>query len=202
MWVPTAVRHVANCYTQLQLRCFGRETARCYQLPLQARRCNQSGYIRQHHRFRTASAGLGIHTSLCRVSSIGSQHDATRIAAERKRLGEIDTRRRRPQLSIDTSCRQGAQQQTSRTPLLLSIDGADCLYRNRTDGRTDGRTDNRPCSAYYAGSVNKCINTGVKWTCSRYDTIRDAILTCAQKPTWVRLIYRTEPTTKSGKQKN
>ena len=30
----------------------------------------------------------------------------------------------------------------------------------------------------------------------RYDTIRDAILTCARKPTQVRLIYRTEPTTK------
>jgi len=28
------------------------------------------------------------------------------------------------------------------------------------------------------------------------DTIRDAILTCARKPTWVSLMYRTEPTTK------
>ena len=32
-----------------------------------------------------------------------------------------------------------------------------------------------------------------------YDTIRDAILTCARKPTWVSLIYRTEPTTKKCK---
>jgi len=30
----------------------------------------------------------------------------------------------------------------------------------------------------------------------RYDTIRDAILTCAQKPPWVGLVYSTEPTTK------
>jgi len=30
----------------------------------------------------------------------------------------------------------------------------------------------------------------------RYDTIRDAILTCARKPTRVSLIYRTETTTK------
>jgi len=30
---------------------------------------------------------------------------------------------------------------------------------------------------------------------SRYDTIRDAILTCARKPTWVSIIYRTELTT-------
>jgi len=28
-----------------------------------------------------------------------------------------------------------------------------------------------------------------------YDTIRDAILTCARKKTWVSLIYRTAPTT-------
>ena len=33
----------------------------------------------------------------------------------------------------------------------------------------------------------------------RYDTTRDAILTCARKPTWVSLIYRTEPTTKKCK---
>ena len=32
-----------------------------------------------------------------------------------------------------------------------------------------------------------------------YDTIRDAILTCAQKPTRVGLIYRTETTTKNCK---
>ena len=31
--------------------------------------------------------------------------------------------------------------------------------------------------------------------------IRDAILTCARKPTWVGLIYRTETTTKIVKQK-
>ena len=33
----------------------------------------------------------------------------------------------------------------------------------------------------------------------RNDTIRYAILTCAQKLTWVSLIYRTEPTTKKWK---
>jgi len=32
--------------------------------------------------------------------------------------------------------------------------------------------------------------------CFSYDTIRDAILTCARKPTWVSLTYRTETTTK------
>jgi len=36
---------------------------------------------------------------------------------------------------------------------------------------------------------------------TRCDTIRDAVSTCAQKLTRVSLIYRTEPTSKSGKQK-
>ena len=35
-----------------------------------------------------------------------------------------------------------------------------------------------------------------------YDTIRDAILTCARKPTRVSLIYRTEPTTKTEELKS
>ena len=42
-----------------------------------------------------------------------------------------------------------------------------------------------------------CQLTWLYW--QRYDTIRGAILTCAQKLTWV---YSTEPTTKRGKQKN
>jgi len=37
------------------------------------------------------------------------------------------------------------------------------------------------------------------WFKSRYDTIRDAILTCAGKPTWIGLIYRTETTTEKCK---
>ena len=38
-------------------------------------------------------------------------------------------------------------------------------------------------------------------TVPRHHTIRDAILVCARKPTWVSLIYRTEPTTKKCKTK-
>ena len=34
-----------------------------------------------------------------------------------------------------------------------------------------------------------------------YDTIRDAILTCARKLTQINLIYRTEPTTKNWEKK-
>ena len=33
-------------------------------------------------------------------------------------------------------------------------------------------------------------------SCSSWDTIRDAVLTCAQKLTWVSLVYSMEPTTK------
>jgi len=36
------------------------------------------------------------------------------------------------QQSIDASCPQGAQQQTSRPPLLLSIDGTDRRTNERT----------------------------------------------------------------------
>ena len=32
----------------------------------------------------------------------------------------------------------------------------------------------------------------VRHDTTRYNTTRDAILTCAQKPTWASLIYRTE----------
>ena len=36
------------------------------------------------------------------------------------------------------------------------------------------------------------LSLSTNWHCFiRYDTIRDAILTCARKPTWVSLIYRT-----------
>jgi len=38
-----------------------------------------------------------------------------------------------------------------------------------------------------------------RWAELMYDTIRDAILTCARKPSWVSLIYRTETTTKKCK---
>ena len=59
-------------------------------------------------------------------------------------------------------------------------------------------------------SQSKLPYMAVLWTCYAthripnynnlwYDTIRDAILTCARKATWVSLIYRTEPTTKKCK---
>ena len=44
-----------------------------------------------------------------------------------------------------------------------------------------------------ACSVN--FSAGIFWHLLQYDTIRHAMWTCARKPTWVSLIYRTEPTT-------
>jgi len=51
----------------------------------------------------------------------------------------------------------GAQQQTHRLTLLLSIDG--------TDGRTDATLVHRPCSSCCAGSVTarKCQLTFADW---------------------------------------
>ena len=49
---------------------------------------------------------------------------------------------RRRLLSTDISCPRGAQQQTCRTPLLLSIDGR--------DRQTDARPFHKPRSAYHA----------------------------------------------------
>jgi len=44
----------------------------------------------------------------------------------------------------------------------------------------------------------QCIPWAPEWR-TVYDTIRDAVFTCAQKLTRVSLIYRTEPTTKKWK---
>jgi len=78
---------------------------------------------------------LTIKQSLCSASSYaGCRRDALpAFAAERRAAAPCcgAVAARRPQQSIDISS-QGAQQQTFRTPLLLSIDG--------TDGRTDGST--------------------------------------------------------------
>jgi len=51
------------------------------------------------------------------------------------------------------SCARGAQQQTRRTPLLLSIDRTDRRTDRWTDGRIDKRTDTR--LFYDAGYANR-----------------------------------------------
>jgi len=71
--------------------------------------------------------------SLHSVFRVGFQREAARICYRAPAPAA-----RRPQLSIDISCSHGAQQQTRRMPLLLSIDG----------------TDRRTLAGFYAGSVN------------------------------------------------
>jgi len=52
-------------------------------------------------------------------------------------------------------------------------------------------------AAATADSVTLSADAGSRT--ASYDTIRDAILTCARKPTRIGLIYRTETTTKNCK---
>ena len=89
------------------------------------------------------SAHITNHTSLCGTSSVGSQHDATRI----RRF----------------VCRHGATAAGAvlQAPALSSEPaGRRCCCRSmgQTDGRTDARPLHRPCSAYDAGSVNKATS--------------------------------------------
>ena len=78
-------------------------------------------------------------TSLCWASFVGCQQDSTHICCWAPAPAA-----RRPQLSIDTSCPQGAQQQTRWSPLLRSIDGTD----RRKDGRPIPLHVKRPCPAF------------------------------------------------------
>jgi len=82
-----------------------------------------------------------VTTSLCSASSLGCQRDTAHICCRTQCCGAVAAGR--PPLSIDIPCPHGAQQQTRRTPLLLSIDGTD----RRTDERTDARPICRPCCA-------------------------------------------------------
>jgi len=51
--------------------------------------------------------------------------------------------------------------------------------------KTDGRTDTTDCSTLPADVVVEFVSCML-----RYDTIGDAVLTCAQKPIRASLIYR------------
>ena len=54
------------------------------------------------------------------------------------------------------------------------------------------------CRRFIIGVTLSYIGLGLVFKVTEL-TIRDAILTCARKPTWVSLIYRTETTTKKCK---
>ena len=65
------------------------------------------------------------------------------------------------------------------------------------NGRVSCRLDGPDADLFRLQPVSAAVTPPV--CLQPYDTIRDAILTCARKPTWVSLIYRTEPTTKKCK---
>jgi len=99
----------------------------------------------------------------------------------------------------------------------FGIDSVENLVTNRRNRFVNryGETGNYPRQmfrwfvssvwVYFLRLFNVCLlylfivlSCRIRWwnKAVRYDTIRDAILTCARKPTWVSLIYRTETTTK------
>jgi len=84
------------------------------------------------------------------------------IAAERRRTCSTVRAAR------SISRQQGAQQQTRRPLLLLSIDGRD--RRTKSDRRTDARALHRPCCKYYAGSANSSPRgyTRRRMTCNKF----------------------------------
>ena len=81
--------------------------------------------------------------------------------------------------------------------------GRSCRLTDRRSWRQAGRQMSRD-TRYWKSTATASWSSSDKAshrqpTTIRYDTIRDAILTCARKPTWVSLIYRTETTTKKCK---
>jgi len=52
------------------------------------------------------------------------------------------------------------------------------------------------------GQLANTVTDATMPNLSKYDTIRDAILTCARKPTWVSLIYRTETSSQPNQHSN
>jgi len=117
-------------------------------------------------------------------------------------------RRRRQRLSSIVWCMSATSRRLCGSPTIWRLY---CSDRNRATTRRK-----RERATIHARSQDEtCRNRALKWRRYwisirsqllptrrgeiRYDTIRDAILTCARKPTWVSLIYRTEPTTKKCK---
>jgi len=82
---------------------------------------------------------------------------------------------------------------------VIELVGTDQLARDsrRLAGASRGHDDShaRVTQATHGAAARVHHETHQEPADQRYDTIRDAILTCARKPT-VSLIYGTEPTTK------
>ena len=103
----------------------------------------QQSLLRHHHHHYSHQVDLFTQNITrqflvkCTASFLCCQHDTARICCQTPCCGAVAAGHRRPPLSIDISCPHGAQQQTHRTPMLMSIDG------RRTDGQTDRRAIDR-----------------------------------------------------------
>jgi len=95
-------------------------------------------FVRIRYRYRSVLSLL-----------VGSQHDSIRVYCWMPAPAA-----QRPQLSIDISSPQGAQQQTRRPPLLLSIEGTE----RRTDGRTPDRYIDHTMHTMRAASIIRVIS--------------------------------------------
>ena len=113
-----------------------------------------------------------------------------------------------PRVTALTPPAAGARAASNQLDVAAAVD--------RRDRRTDGRTADRFIDAHgqrqctdretlqkrkflYSAKHRITLWNVVLLRYYRYDTTRDAILTCARKPTRVSLIYCTEPTTKKCK---
>jgi len=110
-----------------------------------------------------------LHRACCRV-------------CEQHRLGELTA------LTAGGSSEAEMATPTSDPVLPPSID--------RATPAPDGRAINTPTHRLRPRPLSHRCTAALLYT---IDTIRGAILTCTQKLTWVRLIYRTEPTIKKWK---
>jgi len=72
-------------------------------------------------------------------------------------------------LSIDISCLQGAQQQTRRTPLLLSIEQTDGPSDGHADRRTDRGSTTSPCSNTVRAASVMSTKLTVMWHINYFD---------------------------------
>ena len=96
------------------------------------------------------------HTVVCVQShQLSCQHDTACICCWMPCCGAIAAERQRPPLMTDMYCPQGTQQQTR--PCRSS-----CWTMGQTDRRTNTQPLHRPCSAYYADSVNKSTWQGTQ----------------------------------------
>ena len=117
-------------------------------------------------------------------------------------------RRRRQRLSSIVWCMSPTSRRLCGSPTIRRLYCSDrnraTTQRKRERATIHARSHDQPCRDHALKWRRHWISIRSQLLLTRrgeirYDTIRDAILTCARKPTRVSLIYRTEPTTKKCK---